>query len=97
VLREDFDEAKRLKSAIDRLKAISAHLGQLEERKRLAIMGEDYDAAKLIKTEIDKLKESAIKGSSDEGGVQLPKIGGSMSNRVQHPNKSQFEERKGDS
>jgi centrosomal protein CEP104 len=58
---EDFDEAKRIKVCIDRLKAISGHLGQLEDRKRLAIVNEDYDSAKLIKHEIDKLKESALK------------------------------------
>jgi hypothetical protein len=61
VINEDFDEAKKLKVSIDRLKAISGHLGQLEDRKRLAIMNEDYDSAKLIKHEIDKLKESALK------------------------------------
>ena len=60
VSKEDFDEAKRLKTSIDRLKSISMHLGQLEERKRLAIVSEDYDAAKLIKQEIEKLKRSAL-------------------------------------
>ena len=61
VINENFDEAKKLKVFIDRLKAISSHLGQLEDRKRLAIINEDYDSAKLIKLEIDKLKESALK------------------------------------
>jgi hypothetical protein len=41
-------------------------LGQLEERKRLAIMGEDYDSAKAIKAEIDRLKDSAMKGPVGE-------------------------------
>ena len=56
VNNEDFDEAKRIKLQIDRLKAISSHLGQLEERKRLAILGEDFDAAKSLKAELDRLK-----------------------------------------
>ena len=60
-MNEDFDEAKKLKVSIDRLKSISSHLGQLEEKKRQAIMNEDYDAAKLIKIEIDKLKDSAMR------------------------------------
>lgn len=34
---EDFDEAKRIKETIDKLKAVSTHLAQLDERKRLAI------------------------------------------------------------
>ena len=31
---EDFDEAKRIKETIDKLKSVSIHLSQLEERKR---------------------------------------------------------------
>jgi centrosomal protein CEP104 len=72
VINEDFDEAKKLKVSIDRLKAISGHLGQLEDRKRLAIMNEDYDSAKLIKHEIDKLKESALKPAIAD--LQFPNI-----------------------
>lgn len=70
VIREDFDEAKRLKTAIDRLKAVSTHLGVLEERKKQAIASEDYDSAKVIKAEIDKIKKAAIVASSS----QLPPI-----------------------
>lgn len=60
VLREDFDEAKRLKGAIERLRAIAPQLGEMEDRKRMAIMSEDYDAAKLIKAEIEKIKRKTI-------------------------------------
>lgn len=31
---EDFDEAKRIKDTIDRLKSISTHISALEEKKR---------------------------------------------------------------
>jgi centrosomal protein CEP104 len=37
VSMEEFDEAKRLKDTIDRLKMISGHMSQLEERKKMAI------------------------------------------------------------
>ena len=84
-MNEDFDEAKRIKLQIDRLKAISSHLGQLEERKRLAIMGEDYDSAKTIKVEIDRLKESAMKGPINET-LSFPQITGPGSNRGQQQN-----------
>jgi centrosomal protein CEP104 len=57
---EDFDEAKRIKDTIERLKTISGHISQLEERKRLAIKSEDYEAAKVIKIEIEKLKGSVM-------------------------------------
>ena len=40
---EDFDEAKRLKETIERLKTISTHISHLEEKKRLAIQNEDFD------------------------------------------------------
>lgn len=53
---EDFDEAKRIKETIERLKSVSTHISQLEERKRLAISSEDFDTAKAIKLEIEKLK-----------------------------------------
>ena len=56
VQMEDFDEAKRLKDTIDRLKLVSGHISQLEERKRIAISNEDYESAKVIKIEIEKLK-----------------------------------------
>jgi len=57
---EDFDEAKRLKDTIERLRSISTHISQLEERKRIAIRNEDYDAAKIIKIEIEKMKQSVM-------------------------------------
>ena len=68
-MNEDFDEAKKLKVAIDRLKIISSHLGQLEERKRMAIINEDYDSAKVIKVDIEKLKESAMRPTPGGGAV----------------------------
>jgi excinuclease UvrABC nuclease subunit len=37
VQNEDFDEAKRLKETIERLKTVSGNIAQLEERKRNAI------------------------------------------------------------
>lgn len=56
VKSEDFEEAKRLKEAIERLKHIGAQLQHLEERKTTAIQNEDYDAAKVIKEEIERLR-----------------------------------------
>ena len=58
VAREDYDEAKRLRDGINRLKAVGAKIGQLEARKRAAVEAEDYEAAKLIKVEIDKLRDA---------------------------------------
>ena len=49
VENEQFDEAKRIKQAIDRLKSIGMHVAQLDDKKRMASMNEDYDSAKIIK------------------------------------------------
>ena len=46
---DDFDEAKRIRETIDRLKIVSTQIAQLDERKRIAIKNEDYEAAKIIK------------------------------------------------
>ena len=68
---EDFDEAKRLKVAIDRLRAMGKQLGKLEEKKRIAVENEDYDFAKSLKIEIEKLKRQAIDGPIDGRYSQL--------------------------
>jgi len=60
VENEDFDEAKRLRETIDRLKLMGQQLYYLEERKRAAIGNEDYDSAKVIKMEIDRLRNSVL-------------------------------------
>lgn len=65
---EDYDEAKRLKSAIDRLTAVGGQLGQLEAAKADAIAREDYDAAKALKADIARLRA----GASDSPALQQP-------------------------
>lgn len=64
---EDYDEAKRLKEAIERLRSMGTHLAQLEERKKIAIENEDFDAAKIIKTEIDRLRKTALDPAYNHG------------------------------
>jgi len=63
VEREDFEEAKRIKAAIDRLRHIGAQLQSLEESKARAIKNEDYDSASIIKLEIAKLRETVAPSS----------------------------------
>lgn len=70
VQMEDFDEAKRIKETIERLKIVASQITELEERKRLAIQNEDYDAAKTIKIEIENLKQAAMYPSFQK--PQLP-------------------------
>lgn len=55
---EDFNEAMKIKQAIDRLKAVSNQLIQLEERKQIAIKNDDFKAASIIKYEIERLRNA---------------------------------------
>jgi hypothetical protein len=57
---EDYDEAKRLKSLIERLKVIGEQIKQLELKKCAAVEAEDYDAAKLCK--LASLTRTSISG-----------------------------------
>lgn len=57
---EDFDKAKYLKDAIDKLKLAGSQLVQLEVQKKLAIDNEDFDSAKILKFEIERLKNLAM-------------------------------------
>lgn len=72
---EDFDEAKRIKETIERLKTVAGHIAQLEERKRIAIQKEDYEAAKIIKQEIEKMK-NAVMNTSNRGPQFPPQLVG---------------------
>lgn len=60
VENEDFDEAKKLREAIDRLRSVGQQLLHLEERKRTAINDENYESAKVIKMEIDRLRNAVV-------------------------------------
>jgi len=55
---EDYDEAKRCKDMIVRLKSVGHALSQLEEKKRLAVSNEDYDTAKALKSEVERLRQA---------------------------------------
>lgn len=56
VMNEDYDEAKRLKLHIEKLKVLGQHIASLEAKKRAAVDCEDYDAAKHLKADILKLR-----------------------------------------
>lgn len=68
VAREDYDEAKRIKASIDRLKVVGEAIAQLDAKKRLAVEREEYDVAKVLKIDIDKLRAA---GEAAAGAVGL--------------------------
>ena len=74
VSEENFDEAKRLKDIMEKLKAIGKQLAMMEIKKRTAIENEDYEIAKSLKAEIERLRSSAFeeKPSSRQGDDYMP-------------------------
>ena len=85
---EDFDEAKRIKVAIDSLKSVSRSLIQLEERKKIAIKNDDFDAAKLIKYEIDRLRNMVARANINETNRRIEKE--QNVNNMKNPNPLQL-------
>ena len=81
---EDFERAKKLKVAIDKLKSASSFLLQLEKRKANAIANEDYDSAKVFSAEIAKIKTSV----SPDSLVNISKIEGDAMNENTMKNNS---------
>lgn len=65
VEEEDFDRAKHLKDAIDKLMLAGSSLVQLENQKKLAIENEDFDSAKVLKFEIERLRNLAMTLDTD--------------------------------
>lgn len=55
--REDYEEAKRIKAAVERLQNIADKIAALERKKAHAVANEDYDLAKAFKDEIDLLRD----------------------------------------
>ncbi|XP_024540141.1 centrosomal protein of 104 kDa-like [Selaginella moellendorffii] len=66
VEEEDYDEAKRLKLLIEKLKTLGQKIKELERKKKLAVEEEDYDQAKYCKLEIEKLRQLNSENSEDE-------------------------------
>ena len=57
---EDYEDAKRIKEAIERLKQIGVQLQHMEERKVFAVTHDDFESAKIIKAEIDRLRSAIM-------------------------------------
>ena len=55
---EDYDEAKRLRDVIAKLREFGLKVKVLQEQKMRAVDAEDYDEAKRLKIEIDKMRSN---------------------------------------
>jgi len=55
---EDYDEAKRLKKNMDKIKAIGKKIYEMEQQKKVYINNEDFDNAKIVKLELERLKSN---------------------------------------
>ncbi|PRW58028.1 centrosomal of 104 kDa [Chlorella sorokiniana] len=68
--REDYDEAKRLKGAVDALRAAGGAIAELEAQKRAAVEVEDYDLAKSLKLQIDRMRSAAYSNAMSHSGAE---------------------------
>ena len=80
---EDYDEAKKIKINLDRLKSIGKKIFELEFQKKLHINNEDFDNAKIIKIEIDRLR-SLIKNIDKQAHALAPIINSVFENTTVH-------------
>jgi centrosomal protein CEP104 len=55
---EDYDEAKRIKKVIDRVKLMGRKIFELEYNKKIYVNNEDFDNAKIMKLELDRLRSN---------------------------------------
>ncbi|QDZ26015.1 hypothetical protein HOP50_20g85660 [Chloropicon primus] len=60
VMKEDYEEARRLRDGIERLKLIGTRVAELEGKKQKAVEHEDYESAHVLKKDIDKLRQSCV-------------------------------------
>lgn len=60
VMKEDYEEARRLRDGIERLKLIGMRVAELEGKKQKAVEHEDYESAHILKKDIDKLRQSCV-------------------------------------
>lgn len=74
---EDYEEAKRCKDLLARLRQTGLLLRELEDRKSAAVQNEDYDIAKALKVEIERLRLSIERPQAENerkagGGMRAP-------------------------
>ena len=91
---EDYDEAKRLKGAIDRLRAAGVKMAALEARKKAAVDEEDYDTAKVLKIELERMRERAYASASaasvrGDSMIGSPSVSHTSSNAAQQQQQQQ--------
>eukprot|EP01022_Parablepharisma_sp_SALTPOND_P015298 TRINITY_DN214_c0_g1_i1.p2 TRINITY_DN214_c0_g1~~TRINITY_DN214_c0_g1_i1.p2 ORF type:complete len:889 (+),score=112.15 TRINITY_DN214_c0_g1_i1:7443-10109(+) len=83
VAEENFDEAKRIKDIMDKLKGIGKQLAALELKKKMAIENEDYESAKVLKVEIERLRGSAFE-ERQRGSTPNSRFGGGEYMPISH-------------
>lgn len=88
---EDYNEAQKIKEAMDRLRAVSSQLIQLEERKQIAVKNDDFEAARIIKYEIERLRNAVAGINVDLQGFDPETVMPSYNNMMQGQLKKNFD------
>lgn len=84
---EDYDEAKRLRDVIAKLREFGVKVKVLQEEKMRAVDAEDYDEAKRLKIEIDKMRSNGYDdaftaASSPRSSVRSPSSSAQVTEEV---------------
>lgn len=56
IKEERYDDCKRIKANLDRVRLLGKRIFDLENKKTLAVNNEDFDAAKELKSQVEKMK-----------------------------------------
>jgi centrosomal protein CEP104 len=65
---DDYDKARTLRDAYDRIKDQGVRVIKLMELKRTAVDNEDYETAKRIRDEVDKIRSAVASIDVSNGG-----------------------------
>ena len=74
VEKEDYDEAKRCKLCIEKLRSSAKQLFVLEKEKKAAVELEDYDKAKELKLKIERIRALSLNPEASDIYQQQPPV-----------------------
>lgn len=83
IKNDDFDEAKKIKFNIDKLKLLGKKLYDLESQKKFFINLEDYDSAKIIKIEIERVKSKIRNIDKQIGDINYNSLSLNINNSIE--------------
>ena len=69
---ERFDNARKLKNAINEIETVGLSLGAMEMEKKMLVQALDYEGAKVKKVEMDTMREDAYRRLAVAELLEMP-------------------------